>query len=197
MAMNGGDELTGVGSYSHEGTTAQYNSTGDDSKENFAPAYSFSAGAAHVKVDLETGVVDIDDFVFAHDCGRALNRRAVEGQLEGSIRKAALVHDLVRPLDHHEAQAGKILEKEGYPWIGALAASHNSEKIYPGEDLHPEEILCYADWTTDGTMRVSIRQRFEKSRRFCSTREALSHHDARYQKARMIETKIRSRIGIS
>lgn len=85
MAINGGDELTGVGSYSHEGTTAQYNSTADDSKENFAPAYSFSASAAHVTVDKETGCIDIDDFVFAHDCGRALNRRAVEGQLEGSI----------------------------------------------------------------------------------------------------------------
>ena len=85
MAYNGGDEITGVGSYSHEGTTAQYNSTADDSKENFAPSYSFSAAAAHVFVDKETGVIDIDDFVFAHDCGRALNRRAVEGQLEGSI----------------------------------------------------------------------------------------------------------------
>ena len=85
MEINGGDEVTGVGSYSHEGTTAQYNSTADDSKENFAPSYSFSAAAAHVNVDKETGVIDIDDFVFAHDCGRALNRRAVEGQLEGSI----------------------------------------------------------------------------------------------------------------
>ncbi len=85
MAYNGGDEITGVGSYSHEGTTAQYNSTADDSKEIFTPSYSFSAAAAHVFVDKETGVIDIDDFVFAHDCGRALNRRAVEGQLEGSI----------------------------------------------------------------------------------------------------------------
>lgn len=85
MEFNGGDELTGVGSFSHRSNTAQYNSTGDDNKENFAPAYSFSASAAHVLVDKETGCITIDDFVFAHDCGRALNRRAVEGQLEGSI----------------------------------------------------------------------------------------------------------------
>lgn len=85
MEVKGGDELTGVGSYSHKSNTAQYNSTGDDNKENFAPSYSFSAAAAHVTVDKETGLVDIDDFVFAHDCGRALNRRAVEGQLEGSV----------------------------------------------------------------------------------------------------------------
>ena len=85
MTVNGGDELTGVGSYSHDGTTAQYNSTEEDSKENFAPSYSFSAAAADLDVDLETGQLNIKDFVFAHDCGRALNRRAVEGQLEGSI----------------------------------------------------------------------------------------------------------------
>lgn len=30
-----------------------------------------------VKVDMETGCVDLKDFVFAHDCGRALNIRAV------------------------------------------------------------------------------------------------------------------------
>ena len=82
MTIHGGDELIGVGSYYHRTDNSQYNG---ENTTNYAPAYSFSTGAAHLTVDKETGVLDIDEFVFAHDCGRALNRRAVEGQLEGSI----------------------------------------------------------------------------------------------------------------
>jgi CO/xanthine dehydrogenase Mo-binding subunit len=52
---------------------------------NYAPAYSFSASAAKVKVDLETGEVNVKDFIFGRDCGRALSLRAVEGQIEGSV----------------------------------------------------------------------------------------------------------------
>ncbi len=82
MTVKGGDELVGIGSYYHRTDNSQYNGV---NTTNYAPAYSFSTGAAHLTVDEETGVLDIDEFVFAHDCGRALNRRAVEGQLEGSI----------------------------------------------------------------------------------------------------------------
>lgn len=82
MTVKGGDELVGVGSFYHRTDNSQYNGV---NTTNYAPAYSFSTGAVHLNLDKETGVLDIDEFVFAHDCGRALNRRAVEGQLEGSI----------------------------------------------------------------------------------------------------------------
>ena len=49
-----------------------------------SPSYSFGACIAEVKVDLETGMVKIVDVWGAHDCGKALNPLAVEGQLEGS-----------------------------------------------------------------------------------------------------------------
>lgn len=48
-----------------------------------SPAYSFTAHVAEVAVDVETGVVDVERICVAHDCGRALNRPIVEGQLEG------------------------------------------------------------------------------------------------------------------
>ena len=48
-----------------------------------APAYSFTAHVAEVHVDIETGEVDVKRIFIAHDCGRALNRMIVEGQLEG------------------------------------------------------------------------------------------------------------------
>jgi CO/xanthine dehydrogenase Mo-binding subunit len=81
MICKGGDEVVGIGSYYHRTSNAQFRGK----PSNYAPSYVFSTGACHVIVDEETGKVDIDEFFFAHDCGRALNRRAVEGQLEGSI----------------------------------------------------------------------------------------------------------------
>src|SRR5690606_36188526 len=49
-----------------------------------SPAYSFTAHVAEVDVDPETGVVDVQTIWVAHDCGRALSRKIVEGQMEGS-----------------------------------------------------------------------------------------------------------------
>ncbi len=49
-----------------------------------SPAYSFTAHLAEVDVDDETGVVSVERIWCAHDCGRALSRKIVEGQIEGS-----------------------------------------------------------------------------------------------------------------
>ena len=49
-----------------------------------APAYSFSAYAAEVKVDPETGQTKVLKVWAAHDCGKALNPLAVKGQIIGS-----------------------------------------------------------------------------------------------------------------
>jgi CO/xanthine dehydrogenase Mo-binding subunit len=102
MTIKGGDELIGIGSYYHRTDNSQYNGT---NTTNYAPAYSFSTGATHLVVDEETGVLNIDEFVFAHDCGRALNRRAVEGQLEGSIAMG-LGYAIY---EHNVTKEGKIL----------------------------------------------------------------------------------------
>ncbi len=81
MTTKGGDEVVGVGSYYHRTNNQQF----QGKPSNYAPSYVFSTGACHLNVDCETGEIDIDEFFFAHDCGQALNKRAVEGQLEGSI----------------------------------------------------------------------------------------------------------------
>ena len=52
---------------------------------NFSVAYTFLAQAAEVRVDRETGQVELDSIVTAHDCGFMLNPLNVEGQLEGSV----------------------------------------------------------------------------------------------------------------
>jgi 4-hydroxybenzoyl-CoA reductase subunit alpha len=50
-----------------------------------SPAYSYSAQVAEVSVDEHTGEVTVHKIWAAHDCGRALNPVAVEGQVIGSV----------------------------------------------------------------------------------------------------------------
>jgi 4-hydroxybenzoyl-CoA reductase subunit alpha len=55
------------------------------SNAGLSPSYSFSAFIAEVKVDPETGFVQPLKIWASHDCGKALNPMAVEGQIEGSV----------------------------------------------------------------------------------------------------------------
>jgi 4-hydroxybenzoyl-CoA reductase subunit alpha len=50
-----------------------------------SPAYGCSAQVVEVDVDLETGQVTIEKVTDAHDCGKAINRTSVEGQMQGSV----------------------------------------------------------------------------------------------------------------
>ncbi len=51
-------------------------------------AWSFGAQVAEVEVDPETGDVDLVKVWVAHDCGRAINPLAVEGQIDGQVFSA-------------------------------------------------------------------------------------------------------------
>jgi CO/xanthine dehydrogenase Mo-binding subunit len=58
--------------------------------------FTFSAQAAEVEVDVETGVVTLLKHAAAHDVGRAVNRNRVEGQIEGGAAQGigyALMED--------------------------------------------------------------------------------------------------------
>jgi 4-hydroxybenzoyl-CoA reductase alpha subunit len=50
-----------------------------------APAYSYAACAIEVDVDAVTGIVTPTDVWIAHDIGRCINRKSVEGQIEGGV----------------------------------------------------------------------------------------------------------------
>ena len=50
-----------------------------------SPAYGCSAQVVEVNVDLETGQITVEAMTDAHDCGLAINRTSVEGQMEGSL----------------------------------------------------------------------------------------------------------------
>ena len=75
--------LTGTGSYAPppEARGGKHKGAGVGP----SPAYSYSAQVAEVSVDEETGQVTVHKIWAAHDCGRALNPVAVEGQVIGSV----------------------------------------------------------------------------------------------------------------
>jgi CO/xanthine dehydrogenase Mo-binding subunit len=65
-----------------------------------AGAFSFGTSVAEVHIDPETGKVAIPRFVAAHDCGRAINPMAVEGQMEGSVQQAGVAAIMEENLWH-------------------------------------------------------------------------------------------------
>jgi 4-hydroxybenzoyl-CoA reductase subunit alpha len=75
--------LTGTGSYAppQEARGGRHKGGGVGP----SPAYSYSAQVAEVSVDEDTGEVTVHKVWAAHDCGRALNPVAVEGQIIGSV----------------------------------------------------------------------------------------------------------------
>jgi 4-hydroxybenzoyl-CoA reductase alpha subunit len=50
-----------------------------------SPSYSFTSHVVELSVDEDTGHVTVHKVWSAHDCGKALNRTMVEGQIEGSV----------------------------------------------------------------------------------------------------------------
>ncbi len=50
-----------------------------------AAAFSYGSAVVEVKVDPETGFVDVLDVWVAHDCGKAINPKEVEGQMEAGV----------------------------------------------------------------------------------------------------------------
>jgi len=80
-AMEKVGALTASGAYD----TPPKGGTFKGARAGTAPAYSFAAYVAQVDVDPETGEYRAEKIWAAFDCGRPLNRLAVEGQIEGSI----------------------------------------------------------------------------------------------------------------
>jgi CO/xanthine dehydrogenase Mo-binding subunit len=84
-ALHKAMESTGALTVSGSFQTKPVGGTFKGARAGTAPAYSFAAYVAEVDVDVETGEYRVVKIWAAFDCGRALNRLAVEGQIEGSI----------------------------------------------------------------------------------------------------------------
>jgi CO/xanthine dehydrogenase Mo-binding subunit len=74
-------------------------------------APSVAAAVAHVRVDPDTGIVELLHHVAAQDCGRAINPALVEGQMRGGAAQSigiALYEDLAYDA-HGQLLAGSFL----------------------------------------------------------------------------------------
>jgi 4-hydroxybenzoyl-CoA reductase alpha subunit len=72
---------------------------------NISAAYSFGVQVAEVKVDRDTGKVEVLNFISVHDSGRVLNPLLGEGQVEGGVVQGigyALMEEIIR-------KEGKVL----------------------------------------------------------------------------------------
>ena len=58
---------------------------GKDFKGNMSMAYTFGTHGAHVRVDEDTGKVEVLKYVAAHDVGRAINPLLLDGQVYGGV----------------------------------------------------------------------------------------------------------------
>jgi CO/xanthine dehydrogenase Mo-binding subunit len=83
--------------------TTPYDPETGQSDPNFS--YGYMAQFVEVEVDVETGHVEVVRVVSAHDVGKAINPRLLEGQIEGAVVQAlgyAIMENLV-------TQDGRIL----------------------------------------------------------------------------------------
>jgi aerobic carbon-monoxide dehydrogenase large subunit len=54
-------------------------------RANGVSTYTNSSHAAVATVDVETGAVELQRYIVAHDCGRVVNPNLVEGQIQGGV----------------------------------------------------------------------------------------------------------------
>jgi 4-hydroxybenzoyl-CoA reductase alpha subunit len=73
IKANDGNPLIGIGYYTPHG------------KGMVSPAFAMGSMAVRVKVDRETGRIQVKDVITAHDCGQVINPLGARGQVEGSI----------------------------------------------------------------------------------------------------------------
>ena len=95
------------------------------------------------------------------------------------LRAAALLHDLVRTKPNHPQAAAAVLDREGYPALARIVASHHDLP----DDADTEAIVLYlADKMPRETGRVSIAERFAGAKQKCATPEALIAWERRWQR---------------
>jgi 4-hydroxybenzoyl-CoA reductase subunit alpha len=99
IALSHEGSIVASGSYTSPKMGGDFKGAG----AGLSPAYSFGAFISEVNVDTVTGQVDVVKVWGAHDCGKALNPLAVEGQIEGCIHMG-LGQAISEKLDFHEGQ---------------------------------------------------------------------------------------------
>ena len=105
---------------------------------------------------------------------------------------AALLHDIKRANGKsHPEDAAEYLRREGYKELTGPVRQHHDPAVWrPEGPVTEAELLYLADKLVQEDLRVSLEERFAKSREKCTTPEALAAHEKRYEAARGIAEKL-------
>jgi lysyl-tRNA synthetase class 2 len=143
-------------------------------------------GVQKAQIDMGTGIVTVDKIWVAHDCGRAINRTIVEGQIEGCVYMGvgeALYEDFKHwDLGDIVAAEGRVFKtKTGELSIHASSLRLLTKSLRPMPDkfhgVHDQEVKYrqrYVDLMTD----ESARRRFvARSKAVSALRNFMVAHD--------------------
>lgn len=127
----------------------------------------------------------------ADEVCRALSKKgmALDSAL---VHRAALLHDLARAEKDHAMLGAVWLRELGYPEIAEIVRQHHDPD---SAEINEAAVVYIADKAAQGSGRVSIAERFERSRAKCKTPEALAAHEKRRQTAEVIQNEINRLCG--
>lgn len=100
---------------------------------------------------------------------------------ENTIFAAAMLHDMKRTEPLHALRAAGLMSELGYEEEAGLIKAHHD--ISEAEEITAGGVLRVADACFISGRKVSLKQRYEESRKKCITDEALIMHTLRYESA--------------
>lgn len=96
------------------------------------------------------------------------------------LRAACLLHDIAKTAGKDHAAIGAcIVRQAGYPLLAEIIGQHHDLQSDPSVET---QLLYLADKLIQCTQTVTIRERFEASRAKCTTPDALSVWETRYNR---------------
>src|SRR5262249_2532943 len=95
---------------------------GLEATEYYDPPVASITNATHVaevSIDPVTGLVTVDRYVVAHDCGRVINPQIVEGQIHGAVIQG--ISSVLSEAMRHD-EDGQVMTPTQRPHLGATRA---------------------------------------------------------------------------
>lgn len=146
--------------------------------------------------ELPAQIVDHMEAVadYAGKLGTQLLKKGYRLDLE-LLEKACRLHDIARLEKNHPAAGAAWLRKQGYYEVASVVEKHHDLSREQADVINEATLLYYADKRFIGTQKVSLEERFAKSRNKCASKEALENFYRRFETAVRAERNIETAIG--
>jgi carbon-monoxide dehydrogenase large subunit len=108
----------------------------DEGRMNACSTYANASHGAVVKLDVETGEIEIVDYVVVHDCGTVINPAIVEGQVHGAVAQGI---------------GGALYEAMPYSDDGQPLATTFMDYLVPTASEIPSMTLDHFETPAEGT----------------------------------------------